>query len=120
MSGWLCASVAGVLKSSPAAVQRWQQECERAGSDCASRVEAIALRLPSARALRRGGVLTLFTAAGEIAFTDGTEDHRYLGLFEPGRLHLLWRRGREREEFLGVDDASGQQSVFDRPQLFKA
>jgi len=106
MAGWLGMSEAGTA-TSPAAVRRWQAECERAGGDCAARIEAIALRLPCARALRKGPLLKLFTARGDVEFLDLPQagvHHRYLGVMEPGTRQLVWRRDAHGEQFLTVSD----------------
>lgn len=113
MGGWLGAALPELQATSLGRVRRWQYECERAGGDCAARVEAIALRLPYARALRVGPMLRLHTATGPVEFIDGAADHRYLGLLEPGLQHLLWRRGPEGVRFLTVGEGCGTQSVFD-------
>ncbi|MFZ5545391.1 MAG: hypothetical protein ACOZJZ_17675, partial [Pseudomonadota bacterium] len=91
----------------------WQYECERAGGDCAARVEALALRMPHARAVRSGCLLRLFTSAGVVEFTDGEVHHRYLGLLDPGLQHLVWQRGPEGVRFVVVGDGSGEQWAFE-------
>jgi hypothetical protein len=117
MSGWLGVATPDLQIASQARLRRWQHECARAGSDCASRVEAIALRLPHARAIRTGPLLRLYTEAGPVEFIDGREgpasDHRYLGLLETGLRHLVWRRGPEGVRFLTVNERCGTQAVFD-------
>ena len=115
MAGWLGMGEAGARAASPAAVLRWQAECERAGGDCAGRIEAIALRLPCARALRRGPLLKLFTARGDVEFLDRPEagvQHRYLGVMEPGNRQLVWRLGGQGEQFLTVSDGDQFPSEF--------
>ena len=116
MGGWLGVAASDMQIASQGRVRRWQYECERAGSDCASRVEAIALRLPYARAMRTGPLLRLYTEAGPVEFIDGRDaaasDHRYLGLLETGLRHLVWQRGPEGVRFLTVDERCGAQSAF--------
>jgi hypothetical protein len=100
-----------------AAVHRWQRECERSGGDCASRVEAVALRQPWARALRHGSRLTLFTVEGEVHFVDGAggdATYRYLGLLAPGSTHLVARRTKSRQGFLTVSDLDARQTLHDQ------
>jgi hypothetical protein len=100
----------------PAAVRRWQQECERSGADCAARVEAVALRQPWSRALRRGAALTIYTLDGEVGFMDDDSAgscYRYLGMLDPGGLHLVGRRSRAELGFLTVSDRGRQQTLFD-------
>jgi hypothetical protein len=114
MAGWLGEPVPG--ETPPADVlRRWQAECERAGADCPARVEAIALRLPSARARRQGRRLTLFTEAGPQHFQDPAQcfvpQHRYLGPVHRGQRHLVWRRGHAKP-FVLVDIGSGAQNAF--------
>jgi hypothetical protein len=103
------------------AIARWQQECERAGAECASRVEAVALRLPWSRALRCGPTLRIYTLAGETEFVDRLEPqgthHRYLGLLAPGDLHLVWRRDTLGDRFITVSDRSGEQRTVEHPWL---
>ncbi|MFZ5544491.1 MAG: hypothetical protein ACOZJZ_13100 [Pseudomonadota bacterium] len=96
--------------SAQSRMRRWQYECERAGGDCAARVEALALRMPHARAVRSGCLLRLFTSAGPVEFVDGEVHHRYLGLLDPGLQHLVWQRGPEGVRFVVVGDGSGQAS----------
>lgn len=114
MAGWLGEPVPGDAPLAEA-LQRWQAECERAGADCPARVEAIALRLPSARARRQGRRLTLFTEAGPLRFDDPAQcfvpQHRYLGAVHRGLRHLLWRRGHAKP-FVLVDIGTGAQQGF--------
>jgi len=116
MSGWLGAlSTAG--QAVPAAVRRWQRECERAGGDCASRVEAIALRLHGGRALRCGNTLKIFTCGGAVEFADpprtGGAVHRYLGLVEARDSHLVFRLAADGIRFLTVCHRSGHMAAFE-------
>lgn len=116
MAGWLGASERTARATPSSAVLRWQHECERAGGDCAARVEAIALCMPCSRAIRRGTALKLYTRSGEIDLTDPPGQvlhYRYLGLLDPGQLHLLWRRNRDGERFVTLDDRSGDQRTFE-------
>lgn len=118
MAVWLGSALAET-PATPATARRWQAECERAGFDCAARVEAIALRLKPGRALRSGDTLRLSTDAGELAFIDsphiGTEgvQHRYLGLLDTGGYHLMWRRYAYGDRFVLVSDSTGEQTVLD-------
>lgn len=107
----------GAEPTTQEAIQRWQRECERAGADCGARVEAVALRQPWARALRRGPRLTIFTRQGEVTLVDnaGEEaDYRYLGLLAPGCAHLVAHRSPSRRGFLTVSDADGHQKLYDQ------
>jgi hypothetical protein len=115
MSGWLGTLVPDAQVSSQGRMRRWQLECERAGGDCASRLEAIALRLPYARAMRCGATLRLYTAAGPVEFSDiaGGAEHRYLGLLESGLQHLVWQRAPGGVRFLTVGERCGTQSAFE-------
>jgi hypothetical protein len=114
MDGWLGALAPDLAAAAQGRVRRWQYECERAGGDCAARVEAVALRLPVSRAVRSGPVLRLYTAAGPVEFVDGaSSDHRYLGLLQPGLHHLLWRRGPEGVRFFTVAEDTGALATFD-------
>jgi len=117
MAGWLTSPAADTGLAAHGRMQRWRYECERAGGDCAARVEAVALRLPFSRALRSGPLLRLLTSAGPVEFLDDggqrPTDHRYLGLLEPGLRHLVWRRGPEGVRFVTVGDACGEHSVFE-------
>jgi len=110
MACWL----AGPWRASAGAAQRWRLECQRAGGDCAARVEAVALRLPCSRALRKNGSLTLYTRAGEIVFLDSPAAalHRYLGVRGGSGDHLVWRRGRFGDDFLVVSHDTGALSAF--------
>jgi hypothetical protein len=99
---------------------QWQSECERAGGDCAARVEAVALRLPGVQAVRKGSVLQLYTVAARVEFIDGAggacAEYRYLGLIEPTLQHLVWRRDGPRGggvRFILVDEFTGAQSELD-------
>jgi hypothetical protein len=116
MAGWLGALSTGV-QAAPAAVQRWQHECERAGADCASRVEAVALRLHGSRALRCGNTLRIHTHRGPVEFADpprpGAPVHRYLGLLEARHAHLVVRLAPEGVRFLTVCHRSGHMAAFD-------
>lgn len=116
MGGWLGTLVSDVQVSSEGRMRRWQLECERAGGDCASRLEAIALRLPCARAVRSGPTLRLYTAAGPVEFTDqrgsAAAEYRYLGLLDVGPQHLVWRRDADGIRFLTVGDQDGRQCAF--------
>ena len=115
MAGWLGASEA--QGAAQTRVRRWQYECERAGGDCAARVEAIALRLPCARAARFGASLRVYASRGTVEFHDGPDDRpelfRYLGFFEPLRRHLVWRRGEDGVRFITVGQEDGLQSTFE-------
>jgi hypothetical protein len=123
MGRWQEAYGAALPALTPAAINRWQRECERAGGDCAARVEAVALRLPWARALRHGASLKIFTFAGELEFVDGlhgVQAHRYLGLIGPDGTHLVWQRRTTGVHFVGVSDCDGEDSAFDElPQALK-
>lgn len=116
MAGWLGALAAEKQASSLARMRRWQYECERAGGDCAARVEAIALRMPFARAVRCGPVLRLHASNGSVEFVDGLgetpTEHRYLGLLAAGQQHLVWTRGAEGARFVTVADHDGRQAAF--------
>jgi hypothetical protein len=116
MAGWLDALSTGV-QAAPAAVRRWQHECERAGADCASRVEAIALRLHGSRALRCGNTLRIYTHPGPVEFEDaprpGAPVHRYLGLLETRHAHLVFRLAADGIRFLTVCQRSGQVAAFE-------
>lgn len=121
MRGWLGSSSWDVTPS-PQAMLRWRTECERAGGDCPARLEAVALRLPDAQALRQGHRLTLSTQQGPVVYqdTEGAEgvSHRYLGRIAAGERHLLWRRGplAPRGEFLAVCHASARVQRFEHLQ----
>ena len=123
MGRWQEANAAALPALTPAALGRWQRECERAGGDCAARVEAVALRLPWARALRRGASLKIFTFAGEVEFIDGmhgVDAHRYLGLMGPHGTHLVWQRRKAGVRCVGISDRDGADSTFDDlPQALK-
>jgi hypothetical protein len=116
MAGWLEESLWSDEPSSEALL-RWQAECERAGADCPARIEAIALRLPSARAQRKGHRLALYTEAGVVGFEDPPDtflpQHRYLGAIHRGLRHLLWRRDHA-QPFLLVSVTTAQQHSFTR------
>lgn len=114
MASWLGVP-ACAAQAAQAAVQRWQHECERAGGDCGARVEAIALRLSSARAVRRGPRLQIFTAAGEVEFVDAERGdvHHYLGLMEPAHVHLVVQRCAGLLRFLTVCHRSGRMAAFE-------
>jgi hypothetical protein len=118
MSGWLSGGSAG-NRSDTASMQRWQAECERAGSDCAARTEAIALRLPPAQAIRKGDTLRVFTAAGEVTFQnrfglgDNSVQHRYLGMLEVSGHHVLWQRFCNGTRFLLLADHTAQHTALD-------
>jgi hypothetical protein len=113
MESWLGEAVLSEPPSSEALL-RWQAECERAGGDCPARVEAIALRLPTARAQRQGRRLTLYTQAGPLRFEDPADSfvpqHRYLGAVHQGARHLLWRRGHAQPFVLVCVDTGAQHS----------
>lgn len=116
MAAWLGESLWRDAPPSEALL-RWQAECERAGADCPARIEAIALRLPDARAQRHGRRLTLHTQAGVQHFEDPPDSfvphHRYLGAIHQGVGHLLWRRAHALP-FLLVCLATGEQHAFKR------
>jgi hypothetical protein len=116
MAGWLGNAMPG-HDPSPESSYRWQAECERAGGDCPARIEAIALRLPTARALRQGRGLTLLTGAGPVRYPDHADDlvprYRYLGALHDGRRHLLWRRADTGPAFMTVCDVTGRHCEYD-------
>jgi hypothetical protein len=119
MAVWLGSTSAEASAATPGALQRWQAECERAGFDCATRVEAIALRLKTSRAARSADTLRLVTDAGEFSFIDSPHhgshgvQHRYLGRLDRGGYHLLWRRYAYGDRFVLVSDCSGEETVLD-------
>jgi hypothetical protein len=114
MSAWQGWS-AGGSRVSPEASFRWRAECERAGGDCAARVEAVALRMPDARAYREGTQLNVFTIGGIITLDDrrepGTCRYRYLGMLASGE-HLVWRRDLVGECFMTVHCESADATLF--------
>lgn len=117
MAHWVEASApAGAAWASREAVARWQNECERAGADCANRIEAVALRMPWARALRTGASLQLFTQIGKVELHDGDgahgEAYRYLGMLRDSGVHLLWQRVKSEIRFLTIADDDAQRDVF--------
>jgi hypothetical protein len=114
MSAWLGVELVGGSGTDPEEKRRWQAECERAGGDCASRAEALVLRMWPAQVARRGDTLRIFTAAGEIGFRDlpaQSTHHRYLGLLERSGHHLLWQRLSDGDRFLLLSDRTAQQTV---------
>jgi hypothetical protein len=115
MAGWLGASEA--QGAAQTRVRRWQYECERAGGDCAARVEAIALRMPYSRAVRTGPSLRIHATSGTVEFQDAAGRQpmlfRYLGFLEPLRRHLVWRRSEDGVRFLTLGEDDGQQAVFE-------
>ena len=119
MAVWLGSTSAEASAATPGALQRWQTECERAGFDCATRVEAIALRLKTSRAVRSANTLRLLTDAGEFSFTDAPHhgshgvQHRYLGRLDRGGYHLMWRRYAYGDRFVLVSDSSGEETLLD-------
>ena len=114
MSAWLGVELVGQSGTDPEEKRRWQAECERAGGDCASRAEALVLRLWPAQVARRGDTLRIFTAAGEVGFRDlpaQSTHHRYLGLLERSGQHLLWQRFSDGDRFLLLSDRTAQHTV---------
>jgi len=109
MADWL-GHGAGVL--APTTLRRWRSECERAGADCAERVEAIALRLAHVHARRQGESLRVFTRARTLEFVDGDgpAHHRYLGLREACGSHMVARSVGGVLRFLLISHASGEQT----------
>lgn len=117
MAHWVEASAAhGAICASRAAIARWQSECERAGADCANRIEAVALRMPWARAVRAGGVLQLFTQVGKVELRDGDSPqpgaYRYLGMLRDSGVHLVWQCVKNEARFVTIADHDAQRIVF--------